>query len=124
MKTLAQTPCANAQPTTPVVAPQGPADPTTSRPYETAGRFKPLGPTPDAEDLDLHVDRCAPALLTARCRELVPGLGFVEGVVVEAGPDGVIASLPLLPGPMNQNAIHLASNPTTSQAKSLSMLMS
>jgi methyltransferase (TIGR00027 family) len=72
--------------------------------------YKPLTPEPDSEDLELHAARCDLDLLTRRCRELAPVIGFVGGRVTAAGEFGADGEIPLLEGPMNQNAIQLASN--------------
>jgi len=65
---------------------------------------------PDEDDLIRHAERCDPELLTRRCHEIVPVIGFVGGRVVETGLWGATGEIPLLEGPMNQNAIQLASN--------------
>ncbi len=65
---------------------------------------------PDEDDLLRHRERCDPELLTQRCHEIVPVIGFVGGRVIETGLWGASGEIPLLEGPMNQNAIQLASN--------------
>ena len=72
--------------------------------------FKPLAIEPDSEDLGLHAARCDIELLTRRCHEVVPVLGFVGGRITAAGSFGADGEIPLLEKPMNQNAIQLASN--------------
>lgn len=73
-------------------------------------RYKPLNQVPDEEDLALHRLRCMPAIMTERSHELVPFSKFVGGRVIDVSAEGGTAEIPLLVGPMNQNAIHLACN--------------